>query len=99
MYLGNKWDCQFSYLATEGRKLTIRAAFQPMPSYQDGVIRVEFSDPMEVHGSRDLEIIVDLDEFDDPSGIEVIGLQTQFGPRVGGTAFSGCCKFEYPIQL
>jgi uncharacterized protein YuzE len=46
------------------------------------MLRVAFRDPKSVAQSRDVEVVVDLDEFGDPCGIEVIGLRAALGIHV-----------------
>ena len=53
--------------------------FTPRAEYKDGTLRVAFRDPRFVKQSRDVGVVVDLDEFGDPCGIEVIGLQAALG--------------------
>ena len=53
--------------------------FRPRVFYEAGTLRVMFRDPKQVTQSRDVDVAVDLDEFDDPSGIEVLGLCSVLG--------------------
>lgn len=53
--------------------------FRPRASYEGGTLRVVFRDPQRVARSHDVDVVVDLDEFSDPSGIEILGLCSVLG--------------------
>jgi uncharacterized protein YuzE len=53
--------------------------FRPVASFTNGSLRIAFADPRCVSESRDLEVVVDLDEFGDPCGVEMIGMSAALG--------------------
>jgi hypothetical protein len=55
------------------------SAGRPFATFSDGTLRVEFRDPAQIASLKPLEVVVELDEFGCPLGIEIIGLETQLG--------------------
>jgi len=53
--------------------------YRPRASYEAGTLRVVFRDPQRVTRSHDVDVAVDLDEFSDPAGIEILGLCSALG--------------------
>jgi len=58
--------------------------FRPFASYENRALRVALQDPQRVTQSQELEVVIDLDEFGDPSGIEIVGLCFALGSRAAG---------------
>jgi hypothetical protein len=55
---------------------------RPSATFSSGTLRIVFRDPAQIASLRPLEAIVELDEFGDPLGIEVIGLEAQVSQGV-----------------
>ena len=63
-------------------------AFAPTASFLDGVLIVRFREPSTVTRWFDIDLTVDVDEFGDPSGVEVIG----FSEALGQAAAAGLAQ-------
>jgi uncharacterized protein YuzE len=58
--------------------------FRPFASYENRALRVALQNPEGMTRSQELEVVIDLDEFGDPSGIEVVGFCSALGSRAAG---------------
>jgi hypothetical protein len=59
----------------------VTSQVQPSVSWRDRALRIVFRGGAALmSGSRALEVVVDMDEFSDPAGIEILGVRATLGP-------------------
>ncbi len=74
------------------------ADFRPTVTYDKTALRIVLRDPQHIAHRQELDVVIDLDEFGDPSGIEIIGLCSALGARAAERPpvfESGDVRFSY----